>query len=132
MNKTVIIAESSPAIAREIAQAFTEEGFHVLGVFHDGMSALRCARENSPGVVSLDLILPKLSGLQLALQLGQMAVAPTILAISAVRSHERLAQAKNAGVNCYILKPMADLKLRAVIRAQAERYQMAVAVGQER
>lgn len=122
MNRTVIIAESSPAIAREIAKVFTEEGFQVLGVFHDGLSALRSARECSPGAVSIDLILPRLSGLQLAFQLGKLPVPPTILAISAVNSKERLSQAKEAGVRYYMLKPLDCERLRTIVRTQAAGY----------
>ena len=118
MNRTVIIAESSPAIAREIAKVFTEEGFQVLGVFNDGLSAMRKVHECTPSFVSIDLILPRLSGLQLAFQLGKLPVPPTILAISAVNSKERLTQAKEAGVRYYMLKPFDCEKLRTIIRSQ--------------
>lgn len=122
MNRTVIIAESSPPIAREIAEVFTEEGFQVLGVFHDGLSAMRSAGECSPGIVSLDLILPRLSGLQLACQLAKLPIPPVILAISAVNSKERLTQAKEAGVQCYMLKAFDREKLRVIIRSRAGAY----------
>lgn len=119
MNRTVIIAESSPTVANVIAKVFRDEGFHVLGIFHDGLSALRSARELSPGAVSLDLILPRLSGLQLALQLSRLPNPPAVLAISAVSSKERLAQAKAAGVRYYMLKPVDTEKLKTVVGFQA-------------
>lgn len=118
MSKTVIIAESSPAVARTIAEAFTGQGYTILGIFSDGISAMRAAKANPPTVVTLDLILPRLSGLQLAGALAKLAHPPLVIAISAVTARSRLGQAKEAGVRYYILKPLANEKLRDVISRQ--------------
>ncbi len=118
MSKSVIIAESSPTVARSIADAFQEHGYTVSGVFSDGISAMRAAKANPPDIVTLDLILPRLSGLQLAGALAKLAAPPLVIAISAVTARSRLAQAKEAGVRYYILKPLANEKLRDVISRQ--------------
>lgn len=118
MPRTVIIAESSPSVARSIADAFEEHGFRVQGIFSDGVSALRSAKESPPTVITLDLILPRLSGLQLAGAVSKLEPAPLIMAVSAVTARARLAQAKAAGVRFYILKPLANDKLRDVISRQ--------------
>lgn len=120
MSRTVIIAESSPAVAKSIAEAFREHSFHVEGIYADGISAMRAAKANPPTVVTLDLILPRLSGLQLAGALGKLPDPPMVIAISAVTARARLAQAKAAGVRYYILKPMANDKLREVISSQLQ------------
>lgn len=118
MPKTVIIAESSPAVTKSIADAFVANGYIIQGAFTDGISALRCAKESPPSVITLDLILPKLSGLQLAAEISRLSPPPLIIAISAVTARPRLAQAKEAGVRYYILKPLANEKLTAVLMKQ--------------
>jgi len=115
MDKSVIIAESSPGIANEIGKIFVSEGFRVLGTFNDGLSALRCAKTHPVAIVTLDLILPRLSGIQLASALGKLEMPPAIIAISAVKTRPRLAQAKEAGVRYYILKAFAQERLRAIV-----------------
>ncbi len=118
MSKSVIIAESSPTVARSIADAFEQHGYAVAGIFADGISAMRAAKSNPPDIITLDLILPRLSGLQLAGALAKLASPPLVIAISAVTARSRLAQAKEAGVRYYILKPLANEKLRDVISRQ--------------
>ncbi|MCP4444035.1 MAG: response regulator [Myxococcales bacterium] len=118
MNKSVIIAESSPLVGRSIADAFEEHGYLVAGIFTDGLSAMRAAKANPPTIVTLDLILPRLSGLQLAGALGKLANPPLIIAISAVTARSRLAQAKVAGIRYYLLKPLVNDKLREVLSRQ--------------
>jgi len=127
MIKSVIIAESSPAVSRSIAAAFEEHGYLIRGIFTDGISAMRAAKEHPPSVVTLDLILPRLSGLQLAGALEKLPVPPLVIAISAVTARTRLAQAKAAGVRYYILKPLANDKLRDVISRQLSNQATAVA-----
>ncbi len=127
MSKSVIIAESSPTVARSIAEAFEEHNYLISGVFADGISAMRAAKANPPTIVTLDLILPRLSGLQFAEALGKLSVSPLVIAISAVTARSRLAQAKSAGVRYYILKPLANDKLRDVISRQLSGPAIAVA-----
>jgi len=115
MNQSVIIAESSPAVAAVIKSAFVDNGYCVEGIYTDGIGAMRAAKKTLPSIVTLDLILPRLSGLQLAAALGKLSSPPLVIAISAVTARIRLAQAKQAGVRYYILKPIANEKLREVI-----------------
>lgn len=118
MIRSVIIAESSPAVAQSIAQAFKDHGYHIEGIFADGISAMRAAKANPPSIVTLDLVLPRLSGLQLAGALEKLPIPPLVIAISAVTARARLAQAKAAGIRYYILKPLANDRLREVISRQ--------------
>lgn len=125
MEKTVLIAESSLVVARCIADAFVEHGYTVLGSYSDGLSALDAARETHPTVISLDLLLPRLSGLQLAATVSKFRPPPVLMAVSAVSSRSRLAQAKNAGIRYYLLKPFAGEALRVALSKQLETISLA-------
>ena len=70
MEPTVLIAELSPLVAGQIASAFRAAGYRVVGQVNDGLSALEQARALRPTVVTIDLILPRLSGLKVAEALG--------------------------------------------------------------
>ena len=129
MTNSVIIADNSSSVAASIAEVFRAEGYTILGVFNDGLSALRCARETPPSVVTLDLILPRLSGLQLAESLGRLPAPPLMIAISAVTARPRITQAKNAGVRFYILKPLALDKLSKILSVTASEEASQRAVG---
>lgn len=115
MGNSVIIAESSRSIASAISDAFRESGYEVSGICEDGLSAVKLAEEVPPSVVTLDLILPRLSGIQLAEAMKRRPDPPLLIAVSAVTARERLAQAKDAGVKYYILKPFNNTRLKEIL-----------------
>ncbi len=114
-SRSVVVAESSPRVAAAIAETFAERGFAIQGVLGDGVAALRSVRKHQPGIITLDLVLPRLSGLRLALEVSALPNPPLVIVISAVSARARIAQAKEAGVRFYLLKPVATGQLRSLL-----------------
>jgi CheY-like chemotaxis protein len=61
-QKTILICDDEPAL-RELIRASLEEGY-LFAEASDGLTALELARELEPDVVVLDLMLPRLGGLE--------------------------------------------------------------------
>ncbi len=57
----ILLVEDSEPIRRENESALLKAGYEVLCA-EDGESALRCAQEQKPDLILLDMILPKMSG----------------------------------------------------------------------
>ena len=117
MSNSVIIAESSGTLARRMGIILSEEGFTVREVCADGVAALRAAQEHPPSLLVFDILLPRLSGLQLAAACSKFPTPPLLCAVSAVTARSRLEQAKQAGVRYYLLKPLDEEKFRTILRA---------------
>ena len=111
MKPRVLVAEHSVVVAKIIAGCLEKAGCEVVGICYDGSSALEKARLLRPDVVTFDLILPRLSGLQMAASLKRFEIAPTMMVISAVTSRSRIAAAKTLGVRYYVLKAVDAGKL---------------------
>jgi DNA-binding NarL/FixJ family response regulator len=58
------------------------EGFLVVGETADGMSAVTAARDLRPDLVLLDVMLPDVSGLEVAGRLARLAHPPTVVLVS--------------------------------------------------
>jgi CheY-like chemotaxis protein len=68
----VLLIEDDPLLTKMYKAKFTTEGFNVL-VAQDGEEGLKMALENSPDMILLDIMMPKLSGLDL---LGKLREDP--------------------------------------------------------
>jgi len=120
---TAVIGDHSLVCAREISMAFTQAGFRVRALCTDGLSLLAAVREHRPDVLSLDIILPRLSGLQVLAAVKDELRAQIVVA-TAVSSRSRVAEAKRLGVGLYFLKPLEREKLVATLRTLNPHAQM--------
>ena len=67
---TILLIEDDPLLSKMYTAKFTNEGFKVL-VAGDGEVGLRIALDNKPNLILLDIMMPKLSGLDLMAKLRQ-------------------------------------------------------------
>lgn len=106
MRPTVVIAEQSALIARQIAAAFEHVGYRVVAVCHDGMSALDSIKDHKPTVATMDILLPGLGGLQLAGAVRRSMLDTKVFFVTAVSSRDRVEAARMLGAAFYALKPI--------------------------
>lgn len=105
----------------EINQLIMERFFSHVGIaLHvaaNGEDGLRLARAVRPDIIILDMHMPRLSGREVIVQIRKdpdLAHIP-VIAISADAFHEQQAEAKSAGVNEYLIKPIEFDRLYNVI-----------------
>ena len=63
MAESIMLVEDETSIRETMAEFLAEEGFEILQAA-DGLEALEVFRENQPDLIILDLMLPKLDGLE--------------------------------------------------------------------
>lgn len=113
----VVIMEQSPTTIRELIAACAAAGLPVLGIASDGLEGVALARQLQPTVVTVDLVLPRLGGLQVLAALARHGLVPTIVVMSAVTARESVVAARVAGARAYLLKPVAAPKLVEILAA---------------
>jgi CheY-like chemotaxis protein len=82
MPPSVLIVDDHPTFRRFARRLLEDEGFLVVGEADDGASALEAVRDLEPEVVLLDIMLPDVSGLELAEVLGTAGEPPIVVLIS--------------------------------------------------
>lgn len=113
----VLIVEQSAAVAREIATACQAAGLAVAGIARDGLEAVTMARQLSPTHVTIDLVMPRLPGLQVVQAMQRHGLTPFVIVISAVTAREQIVAARAAGARAYLLKPVVQPKLAEILGA---------------
>jgi two-component system cell cycle response regulator DivK len=104
MNATVLLIDDSKFLRRANELAISKSGYGVL-VAADGEEGLRVARDKTPDVIVLDMMLPKVSGPQLLHALKHdphTARIPVIVLSSLPQSNE--AKLKSEGAAAYFEK----------------------------
>ena len=115
MSGTVLIIEDDTRIANWIKVYFERAGFSA-EVAHDGESGLDLARNLTPDLVILDLMLPRLHGVELCRILRRESDVPIIM-LTAREAHAERIIGLDSGADDYIVKPFDPEEV--IARAEA-------------
>lgn len=129
-RKRVLIVEDDVKTA-DIVKAYLErDGYEVLTAY-DGPEGLAAARNNSPDLIVLDLLLPGLSGLDFCRVLNSESPIPIIMLTALSTELDKLA-GLNLGADDYVSKPFSPRELVARVRAVLRRSAQANGKGNSR
>lgn len=116
----LLFVEDEPRLARAVKRALQEEG-HVVDWVADGLDAYEQARVESYDALLLDVMLPGLSGLDIARRLRAEGSTTPILMLTARDAVPDRVAGLDAGADDYLVKPFALSELLARVRALARR-----------
>jgi two-component system, chemotaxis family, chemotaxis protein CheY len=79
-GKTVLVVDDNPAMRRIIADAFLSDGFDMCGQAENGKAGVEVAEKLHPDLITLDLSMPVMNGLETAEKLrGLLPKTPIIM-----------------------------------------------------
>jgi DNA-binding response OmpR family regulator len=116
----VLIVEDEPEMAGLLSRGLKEEQYEV-SVARDGRSALEFSSVDTFDVIVLDVMLPLVSGLEVAKQLRRREQETPVLMLTARDSLSDVVKGLDAGADDYLTKPFSFLELLARIRALIRR-----------
>jgi DNA-binding response OmpR family regulator len=121
MAKRILIVEDDPSVLRAISYMLEKEGYSVLTAVN-GLEGLKKAREESPDLLVLDVMLPGIDGFEICHRLR--AESPTaklpILMLSAKGQAADKSMGLGVGANEYLTKPVERTVLLSKIEALLE------------
>jgi DNA-binding response OmpR family regulator len=116
----VVIVEDDAAMAAALKDGFAYEGYEVQ-LARDGEAGLKLAREASPDIVILDVMLPKLSGLDVCKRLRSEGSALPIIMLTARGQEIDKVVGLKLGADDYVTKPFGFMELMARVEALLRR-----------
>jgi two-component system chemotaxis response regulator CheY len=111
-EKRVLIVDDALIMRKRIRQIAEEAGWQVAGEAKDGEEALDLYERESPDLVTMDIVMPKMDGVTALQQLMQDDPHARVVMVSAVNQKEKLAQCIQAGAIDFIVKPFEKARLR--------------------
>jgi two-component system OmpR family response regulator len=122
----VLVVDDEPNLADLLTMALRYEGWDVRSA-HDGLGAVRVAREFKPDAVVLDVMLPDLNGLEVMRRLRDDAPDVPVLFLTAKDAVEDRIAGLTAGGDDYVTKPFSLEEVVARVRGLMRRTSIAAA-----
>jgi DNA-binding response OmpR family regulator len=116
---TVLVVDDEPKI-RNTVRAFLEQDRYAVLVAGTGTEAIEIANRLKPDLVVLDLMLPDLSGEEVARSLRSVSDVPIIMLTAKAEEVDRVAGLR-LGADDYVTKPFSPLELVARVDAVLRR-----------
>jgi DNA-binding NarL/FixJ family response regulator len=106
------------AVVREGLRAFLElqDRMEVIGEAGDGREAIEEAERLRPDVILMDLVMPRLDGVEAMRELHEQVPAARVIVLTSFLDDERLLPALRAGAAGYLLKNVEPQELARAIR----------------
>ena len=115
----ILVVDDERVLVKGIKFNLENEGYQV-EVGFDGEEAVEKAREGSFDLILLDLMMPKIDGLQACMRIREFSTVPIIILTARGEDADKL-MGFECGADDYITKPFNLLELKARIRALLRR-----------
>jgi CheY-like chemotaxis protein len=111
-DTTVLVVDDDPVIQTLLHVNFEMEGYKVVEAM-DGVEGLERARADRPDVVVLDIMMPKMNGLEVAsaLKADPATAGIPVILLSAKAQESDIKSGQSTGAEDYITKPFDPLDL---------------------
>jgi two-component system chemotaxis response regulator CheY len=111
MSKTILVVDDVAFVRKTLSELLTEAGFDVVGEAEDGIQAIDLYKKLKPNLVTMDIVMPELGGIEATRQIVQHDPKAVIVMVSAMDQMSLIMEAIHAGAKDYIQKPfnLADV-----------------------
>lgn len=116
----ILLIEDEHRLSNVVKKGLVEAGFAVDQAF-DGEEGLYLAESESYDLIILDLMLPKIDGIEVCRQLRKKKIRTPILMLTAKTKTEDKVIGLDSGADDYLTKPFAFTELKARIQALLRR-----------
>ncbi len=117
---TILLAEDHHIVRQGLKSMLSaEKGFKLLGEAGDGLKAMELVAKHTPDVLVLDLMIPRLHGLEVVRRVRKEHPSTRILVLSMNSEDPYVVEALRSGATGYVLKDCATSNLPEAIRSVA-------------
>ena len=115
----VLLADDHSIVRRGLRSLLEEAGHSVVAEAADGLEAVQLTEQHHPDLLILDIGMPKLNGIEVAVRTQKLDKPPGVIILSMHADESYIIRALAAGARAYLLKSATDEDLLPAVRAVA-------------
>jgi two-component system, chemotaxis family, chemotaxis protein CheY len=112
---TVMAVDDSPITRKMIRKALEPEGFTLIGEAGNGKDAVELYSKIQPDIITMDVTMPIMDGLNAAGAIKQINPAQKIIMLSAMGDNDIITDAKSRGINHFCSKPFKAAEMVGIV-----------------
>ena len=121
MKARVLIADDASFMRQMIREIIEPEGYEVVGEATDGMEAVEQFEELHPDLVTMDIVMPKRSGIDAVKGILEKTPDAQVVMCSALGQETLVMEALQAGAKDFIVKPFKPDNVLSTLRKVLEK-----------
>ena len=116
----ILVADDEESIRKIFSQMLTEKGYIIVGEAKDGAEVIEKYKELRPDIVTLDLMMPGIDGLQALQRILAFDEDAKIIVVSALDTKILVDKALQLGAMDYIIKPFTSEDAMQIVQKITE------------
>lgn len=116
MSHTVLVCDDAIFMRTMIADILTQAGYKVVGEAESGVEAVRRFQELKPDLVTMDIVMPEMGGIDAVREIIKMYPDAKILMCSAMGQQALVVEAIQAGAKDFVVKPFQPARVLEAVQ----------------
>ena len=116
MNHTVLVCDDAIFMRTMISDILSQAGFEVVGEADSGVQAVEKYRQLKPDLVTMDIVMPDMGGIDAVREITKLDPAARILMCSAMGQQALVIEAIQAGAKDFVVKPFQPSRVLEAIQ----------------
>jgi len=112
LNKKILVVEDDKILTSTLLDNFTNEGFSVITA-SDGEEGLIMANKETPDLILLDILMPKIDGITMARKLKENSINTPIIFLTNLDDLKHISDAIEVAESDYLIK--SDWKVNDIV-----------------
>ncbi|RKZ06102.1 two-component system response regulator [bacterium] len=115
MKPRVLVVDDAIFMRRMISEILEENGMEIVGEADTGAAAIKLYRELTPDLVTMDIIMPEMNGIDAVKEIIEMDSQARIVMCSALGQQALVQEAISAGAKDFLIKPFNPSRVVEVV-----------------
>jgi two-component system chemotaxis response regulator CheY len=115
-KKRILVVDDSSFLRNSLKKILEDHDYEVVGMAGNGLEAVTKYKELKPDLVTLDIIMPQMNGLEVLKLLKAVDPSACVVMVSSMSAKQSVTDCVQAGAKNYILKPYEVQKVISVIQ----------------